>query len=544
MSEEEEASILPHRAAPVEPVRPRLAAAADRLLAELAFDRSELGRQARRFGIHMEEHVFAAARGEGPGGEASVDYRTTDEGHTVVIAGIPESGSLRHYERLAGLLGDVGVETLVLDSELESNQVADVLRTVWLLRRQLAGRRPGWWGRMTRRVRVCDALLSEDGYHNFCAVTRLQRDSATLSIRSSYCPLTFSRAVTAYMEWTSQFDDHRAFFRAAPRFGLLAAALALLPEIIVLALDLSPTAVAAMGATVAIGVGCATLVVFQTIGAVQYDKEHQARELQRRHEALMRAQRQIGMDLSRARRIQRSLIPGQGLQPFPHRLYMAHSFVPEMAVGGDYYDFRAIGDDLLGLIFVDVSGHGMSGAFVTGLIKTTFELLRDSARSPGLFTRRLNRILCDLTPPDSFAAMIYAVCDLSEDRLRWVNAGHNPGPLLVRSTTGEVTQPEGEGGLVLGVSPDYEYREQEIQLQAGDRVVLLTDGITEAANEAGELFGLRRARELLSGNVDQPTVALPDRILHALQKYTGEAPQTDDRTILAMELLARPEGQG
>ena len=106
-------------------------------------------------------------------------------------------------------------------------------------------------------------------------------------------------------------------------------------------------------------------------------------------------------------------LPDPARQPFPQQLSFAHVFRPEMAVGGDYYDLKALDDRRVALLLADVSGHGMSAAFITGLIKTTFEFGYSPDQTPPQFMARLNNVLERLTPTSSFAGVIFAVYDVT-----------------------------------------------------------------------------------------------------------------------------------
>jgi serine phosphatase RsbU (regulator of sigma subunit) len=439
------------------------------------------------------------------------------------------------YDVLARFLHEVGVESIMLDADLEWNQVQDVLEYLWSTRHYLGEKRQSWLDRLFGRKNLAVALCSPQGVHLSCAEVRLRRDDRELDIANSYCPLIFSRAVTTYKSKVSEFRDHRAFFRAAPRYALFVVLVVLLP---VLAMWLwqdqpLPAVVAAIMAAALLGT--ATLIVLQTIGAVEYDKEHQAQELRRRHSALSQAHQAITRDLERARRIQRMLIPDKDAQPLPEHCRMAYRFVPEMAVGGDYYDVRPRGDDELAVLLADVSGHGMSGAFVTGLIKTAFDLAYDPDQPPHYFVELVNRLLDDNTPEDSFAAMIFLVYNARHRSLRYVVAGHAPEPFLVHPD-GSLEMLNGSGGMIAGVDPETRYVHEQVEPAQGDLLVLCTDGITDAANALGEFFGVEALKDLLRANAGRSADEVVQAIDEALAEHTGREAQTDDQTVIVMEI--------
>lgn len=515
-------------------VRPQAAAAVDKLVSRAFLPVLRVGREMGRFANRMEKEEFVHPEMPGFAGGPEPE----EEGGTVSVR--PGEGRLEPWQRLSALLERLGVEEVVFDSDLESNQILDVFRLLWCVRRELTDGASGWWGRLAHHDDVAGAIRSEEGLHVFCTNVRLE--GGVLRVRNSYCTLTFSRAATAYMRKVSRFPDHRAFFRAAPRYGLLATMLTLAPCVLAMWAHLPAGVVVGVGIGVAVVLGVGIMVVFETIGAVQYDKEHQAKEIRRRHRALVRAHDRIEEDLERAERIQRKLIPTGEAQPFPDAVRLAHQFEPQMRVGGDYYDFKKVGEDALALIFADVSGHGMAGAFITGIIKTTFEVALDGRHAPREFIGELNVLLERLTPDGSYAAVVFAVYDVAERRLSYVNAGHQPVPMLMRAGDLQVSRTDRGTGPVVGFTADGVYEERQIDMGPGDRFILCTDGITESFSEDDELFGDERLRDLLGQAGSRPVEEVPHRVLEAVEEHCGEAPQTDDRAVLILEVAGQQGG--
>jgi len=538
--EEDSAQLLEAEPEPVsiEPVVPprvrsRTAHNVDMVVSKFLLGWTGLGVEFRRFSRRLEEEIFPAARRRSSQLKDTPYSPNQEDEETVLEFSTDLPGP---YERVGNFLAKLGIRLVRLDADLESVQVLDVLQLLWACRRGLAGDRESAWGRMLRRDAPRDALLSDRGGHVSCSNVRLVPDQGLLRVKNSYCTLTFSRAATVYMKKYSHFPDHRAFFHAAPRYGLLVTLVAFLPVVLGLWVWTSPTVVVFMEAGVAVLLGACTMIILETIGAVQYDKEHQAKELARRHKALMKAHNQIEADLDRAGHIQRKLVPNNETQPFPDHVRLAHSFAPQMAVGGDYYDFRAVSDNLLALLFVDVSGHGMSGAFVTGIIKTACDMGLLEECPPGEFLKTLNQVLERMTPLENFAAVVFGLYDVSTHELVFANAGHHPLPFVVRSD-GTVEEAQDSSGTVLGFDPSASFEQSSVKLSAGDRFILCTDGITECANEAGERFGLERLRQVLADNMNMDVEELPDKVLEAVNAHCGKASQDDDRTILSMEVI-------
>jgi sigma-B regulation protein RsbU (phosphoserine phosphatase) len=135
---------------------------------------------------------------------------------------------------------------------------------------------------------------------------------------------------------------------------------------------------------------------------------------------------------------------------------------------------------------------------------------------------------------DTFVTAFYGVYDPSDRSLTYASAGHNP-PRLKRCVDGTLALLDGATGLPLGISPVEKYREQTYRLVPGDQLVLYTDGITEANNEQGEMFGLSRLDKVLE-NCAVGASDLLHSVLHALREFTGDEPAHDDQTLLVAKI--------
>jgi serine phosphatase RsbU (regulator of sigma subunit) len=438
---------------------------------------------------------------------------------------------------LARFLHDVGVDTIVMDTELESNQVSDVLEMLWHIRHYLKGEKIGIVARLLGRDKIHDSLVSGKGFHMACADVGIDVESRTLTIRNSYCQLLFSKAVTAYKQRVSGFKDHRAFFRAAPKYAFLTALCIALPEILLILFGWPQIILLVITPVVAVLVGFATYVVFQTIAAEEYDKEHQAKELSRRHQTLTRVYNKIRMDLNTARTIQQAMMPDADFQPMPEKVKLVRSFIPEMEVGGDYYDFKRLDADRLAILMADVSGHGMSAAFITGLIKTTFEYGNTADTSVGEFLSELNNVLERLTPDASFAAVIYGVYNIKTRTLTYANAGHSPMPMVLRDHGANLEVLDEPINLLAGVEPDTEYEEGAVRLDVGDRLIICTDGVPDSVDAEGERLKIPRMEAVIRENASASADILLNHMLDAVREHTGDAAQSDDQTLLIMEVI-------
>jgi phosphoserine phosphatase RsbU/P len=203
-----------------------------------------------------------------------------------------------------------------------------------------------------------------------------------------------------------------------------------------------------------------------------------------RARVLRRAQRCSEDELREAREIQNKLLPKKLPEVADYEI--AGMTQPMRFVGGDYYNVVRISESETVLCIADVAGKGLPAALLMSSLQAALQPLMWQNLAPRELCRRLNRILCDLTPIGKFISFFYAVLDNKENRLTYCNAGHNP-PILVHGH-GAATELNA-AGAVLGQFPDWVYEQSEIQLAHGDRLLLFTDGLVEACGENEEPFG-------------------------------------------------------
>jgi sigma-B regulation protein RsbU (phosphoserine phosphatase) len=321
----------------------------------------------------------------------------------------------------------------------------------------------------------------------------------------------------------------------AARHALAVALLVLLPAALALLPGWPPMYTFALGLAAAAAVGIAAYLLLRNAEAVSSARDEQTGDLQRRHDALENAQKRMQADLRVARGIQRAFLPDPRRRPFPSRIAFAHSFRPEIDVGGDYYDFKPLDDHRLALLLADVSGHGMSAAFVTGLIKTAFEFQTPSVESPTAFMAHLNNVLERLTPSHLFASVFYGIYDVESHVLRYANAGHSPIPVVIRSDA-RIECLDSPVDLLAGVNPEMVYQEGEVRLNPGDKLLLCTDGITDSTDPVGERFGQERFNDLLLRNAALSAAALRNAITQAVIVHERGGEQSDDQTLIIMEV--------
>ena len=247
---------------------------------------------------------------------------------------------------------------------------------------------------------------------------------------------------------------------------------------------------------------------------------------ERRFRELDKQRERIAGELQIATGIQMSMVP-KTFPPFPerHDLDMAATIVPAKEVGGDLYDFF-IRDEKLFFCVGDVSGKGVPAALVMAVTRTTFRNLSAHEDSPGRIVQAMNDNLSSMNESNMFVTFFCGVLDLANGHLRYCNAGHNPPYTL----TNVIKPLPVEPNLPLGIMGGYEFKEQEMPFRYDDAIFLYTDGLTEAENAAHEQFGEARMEKNLHGR--KSAQAHLDVIKKDVQAFVGDAPQSDDLTIL------------
>lgn len=250
-----------------------------------------------------------------------------------------------------------------------------------------------------------------------------------------------------------------------------------------------------------------------------------------RREKKSRASRseRILRELDEAREVQQRLLPPETSAISGCEIQTTSR--PANNVGGDYMDAMRLTDTQVGLCIADVSGKGLPAALLASGIQAAVRAYAPG-RSPAQVCAELNRIAAESMPRGRFVTLFYAVLDTSRRFLTYCNAGHIP-PVLVRR--GGIFERLAEGGTVLGLFPGSAYSEAGVTLASGDRLVLVTDGITEAADAEDNEFGDERLVELLIENRSESGMRIKQRLLEALEEFSsGEL--DDDATVMVVSL--------
>lgn len=246
------------------------------------------------------------------------------------------------------------------------------------------------------------------------------------------------------------------------------------------------------------------------------------------------AQRErLNRELEIAREVQEHLFP-QRLPQTPGLEYCGQCR-PAREVGGDYYDFLELPDGRLGIAIGDVSGKGVGAALMMASLEASLRALAVVVRDPADLIEQVSRHVRQASAANRYATLFYAEFDPAKRRLSYVNAGHNP-PVVLRKHGGECQVLRLEtGGPVVGLLPQ-PYQHGEFSHEAGDLVVLFTDGVSESMNIREEDWGEERLIELAKRCHGLSAQDMMNRILAAAQAFAGGAPQYDDMTLVVLRL--------
>lgn len=210
--------------------------------------------------------------------------------------------------------------------------------------------------------------------------------------------------------------------------------------------------------------------------------------------------------------------------------------LPAESAAGDYYDFVPCPDGRVGLVIGDVTGHGIGPAMVmTGARSALRILFENAALDEAAILARLNERLVEDLGDGRFMSLLVGRLDVARRVVTWANAGQNP-PIVLRADG--TTQTLGGADLALGIEPGVAYqRRPSLQLQSGDLLLWLTDGLVEARNPAGEEFGEARVVELLRAHRSLPARHLVAKLRAAIVAHAGREQQDDDVTLLVVRAL-------
>jgi sigma-B regulation protein RsbU (phosphoserine phosphatase) len=243
-------------------------------------------------------------------------------------------------------------------------------------------------------------------------------------------------------------------------------------------------------------------------------------------------------ELRLARNIQQSLLPGK--LPDEGWLRACGSSVASLEVGGDYFDVTPVNPSCWSAVLADVSGKGVGSALLASLLQGALITATDVPAALGHRLERLNRFLIDRTGGEKYATVFYCLLDVG-GRFSYTNAAHCP-PLLLRSG-GELSSLEATG-MPVGLLDSAQFPVAEHLLFPGDKVIIYSDGVTEAQNTAAEFFGKKRLKEIIVAHAHDSCHAIHNAIQEAVSAFTEGAAQSDDITLLVLEFSSGPPVPG
>ncbi len=240
----------------------------------------------------------------------------------------------------------------------------------------------------------------------------------------------------------------------------------------------------------------------------------------------------IEHELELAGALQQSILPINFPHHADHSLYAR--MVPAKEIGGDFYDFFYLDSRHLGLVMADVSGKGVTAAIFMAVSRTLLRFTALQGIEVGHCLALVNNLLCADNDAAMFVTVFYGILDLDSRTLIYANGGHlSPYRIGMDGTVAPLAL---TGGMALGAIEGSAYRSDQLTLDAGDTLLLYTDGVTEATDANWQLFGEPRLVERLRSREHLTPGALVDHLVEQIRDFTGTAPLADDVTVLALRL--------
>jgi serine phosphatase RsbU (regulator of sigma subunit) len=253
-------------------------------------------------------------------------------------------------------------------------------------------------------------------------------------------------------------------------------------------------------------------------------------EVVEKNRQLEEKQARIDDDLKTARALQVSILPTD-FTGYPETA-IAASMRPALEMSGDFYDVFPLGNGRLGLVVADVSGKGVAAAFFMAVTRTMLRSTALRGTPPADCMAHVNEMLCRENPIDMFVTAFYAELDQATGVVSYVNAGHCEP--IVTSADGNARLLERTGNLPLGVMPQETFAERSFTLAAGEMLFLYTDGVTEAADRAGDMFRVQRLLEIARQSAGRSPDELMLAVIGGVESFCAGAVQADDITCLAI----------
>src|SRR6202453_700327 len=237
-------------------------------------------------------------------------------------------------------------------------------------------------------------------------------------------------------------------------------------------------------------------------------------------------------DLTLASQVQRRVLPKP---PIVLGVDLAACMHPARLLGGDYYDFFQVSNEVVDVVIADVSGKGAAASLLMPSLAVALRLRARELSGPAAILKDLDGVLKQITNSATFVTMFYARFNPTLRTLEYASGGHNP-PLLLRTSTGESLLLE-EAGPIMGILPDAQFSNTNLTLEPGDILTLYTDGVTEQEDESGEEFSLDRLKKIVLSKESDPASAMVTDIAEAVSTFAGTKEQSDDLTVVVAKVL-------
>ena len=264
-------------------------------------------------------------------------------------------------------------------------------------------------------------------------------------------------------------------------------------------------------------------------------------QLVRQQQQEAQERERIEQELRVARLIQQTLLP-KTLPELPGYDVAAY-YQPAREVGGDFYDFLDLEDGRMGFVVGDVTDKGVPAALVMATTRTMLRAAAQRLDTPGEVLKRVNDVLVQEIPPNMFVTCLYAILERESGRLIYANAGHDL-PYRRRAGRSEGAEELRARGMPLGLMPGMGYEEKETILAPGDSTLFYSDGLVEAHDPKGQMFGFPRLRELVAEHAEEGSLEealMEEALLEELYSFVGEGwEQEDDITLLSLRDVPHP----
>lgn len=242
--------------------------------------------------------------------------------------------------------------------------------------------------------------------------------------------------------------------------------------------------------------------------------------------SLMKMQEELRL----ASQIQADLLPKE--PPKVSGYEIVGATFPARTIGGDYFDFIPVDDTKIVLCLGDVSGKGLTAALLMANLQASLRARTYLGASVKECVSNVNRQLYQSTSPEKFATLFYGILNTSDHSFTYCNAGHEP-PIMIRKN-GELVRLKG-GGTVVGITDDFQFEDFQVCFQPGDVLVIFSDGVTEAMSSERKQFGENSLIESIKTGTASAADKIVERLVTAVRKHAGSAPQHDDITAVVLK---------